>query len=70
MKAKTVLTPLKAIRQHCLECVGNCREDVRTCTGTDCPLWPYRFGANPYRKDKPLTEAEKKVRTQRLVRKA
>ncbi|MGL6197227.1 MAG: hypothetical protein ACRC2T_20645, partial [Thermoguttaceae bacterium] len=51
---KKLLTPLRAIRQHCLECVGQCREDVRTCTGTDCFLWPYRFGTNPSRRGKPL----------------
>ena len=69
MKTKKPLTPLQAIRKQCLECVGNCREDVRTCTGGDCPLWPYRFGTNPYRKDKALSEAEKKVRTRRLATK-
>ena len=64
------LPPLKAIRKHCLECVGKCREEVRTCTGTDCWLWPYRFGTNPFRKDKPLTETEKQTRIRRLSTKA
>jgi len=54
------LPPLKAIRKHCLECVGNCRDDVRTCTGTDCLLWPYRFGTNPFRKT--MAEAERTKR--------
>lgn len=61
------LPPLKAIRKHCLDCVGDCREDVRTCTGTNCFLWPFRFGTNPNRKE--LTEAERKKKAARLGRK-
>jgi hypothetical protein len=64
MKSQKVLTPLKAIRKHCLECVGNCREDVRTCTGTDCQPWLYRFGTNPYRKE--MTEGERNRRGEQM----
>lgn len=42
-------TPLKAIRQKCLECAER-PKDVRYCLSTDCPLHPYRFGHNPARK--------------------
>ena len=70
MKSKKPLPPLTAIRKHCLECVGNYREEVRTCTGSECHLWPYSFGTNPYRKGKPLTEHEKKGRVLRLAKKA
>jgi len=38
------LTPLKAIRYHCLECVGFNKEEVERCTCPLCPLYPYRMG--------------------------
>jgi len=44
------LTPLKAIRQNCLECVGNSCKEVRECDKLDCPLYSYRMGKNPNRK--------------------
>ena len=43
------LTPLKAIRQHCLSCNITAHE-VKLCPCTDCPLFTYRFGKNPARK--------------------
>jgi len=53
------LTPLKRIKAHCLECVGdeNKYNDVRECNGRvicsdtgkfiQCPLHFYRMGKNP-----------------------
>lgn len=41
------LTPLAAIRQHCLYCMNSRRDFVRECNATDCPLWPYRLGKLP-----------------------
>jgi hypothetical protein len=50
---KTVqLTVLKAIRAHCLECVGWSPSDVEYCTSKLCPLFPYRCGKDPSRKGK------------------
>lgn len=40
-------TPIKAIRKHCLECVGNHRSEVVLCTSPKCKLFPYRFGKRP-----------------------
>lgn len=38
----------KAIRAKCLDCcVGNAAE-VNRCHITTCPLWPYRFGKDPF----------------------
>ena len=42
------LTPLKAIRQHCLVC-GSRPKDVRECPSTECILYRYRMGHNPAR---------------------
>jgi hypothetical protein len=43
------LTPLKAIREKCLDCCVGSRAEVRRCNITDCPVFPYRFGHNPNR---------------------
>ena len=47
-----VLTPLKAIRQNCLECSGGSLKAVTYCScnglhSTRCHFWPYRFGRRP-----------------------
>lgn len=41
------LTPLKAIRQKCLECSNWNYAEVTRCHITDCALYPYRFGKVP-----------------------
>ena len=38
------LTPLKAIRKHCLDCSGGSAHEVRMCEIKTCPLWNFRFG--------------------------
>jgi hypothetical protein len=40
-------TPLRAIREKCVECCGNCRDEVKFCVVADCPLWRLRFGRLP-----------------------
>lgn len=49
MKTKH-LRPLKAIRQHCLDCMGGRPSLVRTCDSETCSLWSLRSGKNPLRK--------------------
>lgn len=42
-------SPLRAIREKCLECsCGNALE-VRECHIKACALWPFRMGKNPNR---------------------
>ena len=41
------LTPLKAIRQKCLDCTCNQPLEVRLCVIENCPLYPYRMGKRP-----------------------
>ena len=60
------MTPLKAIRLKCLDCVCFQINEVRLCPSTDCPLHPYRFGKNPFTKGKKRTEEQKKVASERL----
>jgi len=42
------LTPLRAVRQHCLSCAGR-PKDVRLCPAKDCSLFVFRMGTNPAR---------------------
>ena len=44
------LTPLKAIRAKCIECVCGSKAEVRKCVIPSCPLYPYRMGHDPHRK--------------------
>ena len=52
------ISPLKAIRQKCLDCVCGSPKEVKLCTCGDtkdplnqaCTLFPFRFGHNPFRK--------------------
>ncbi len=39
----------KVIRKKCLDCCNYQLAEVRKCVITDCPLWPYRMGKNPFR---------------------
>jgi hypothetical protein len=43
------LSPVKAIKIFCYECVGSAKERI-LCVSIDCPLYPYRLGDNPNRK--------------------
>jgi len=43
------LTPLKAIRQKCLDCTCDNKLEIRECSIQDCPLYVFRFGKNPSR---------------------
>lgn len=40
----TSLTPLKAIRAQCLECVGWVALQVKNCTSKKCSLYGFRMG--------------------------
>ncbi len=52
-------TPIKAIRKKCLECCGNHYSEIRHCEIIDCPLFPYRLGKRPHKKEafEPKTES-------------
>ena len=50
-KGKKIKSPVKAIRAFCKECVET-NKDIEECTGWTCPLFPFRFGRNPYYGDK------------------
>lgn len=49
-KSEKRLTPIKAIRNKCLECSNRQPSEVKNCTIIDCSLFIYRLGKNPSRK--------------------
>lgn len=59
--------PVSAIRQFCIECVGDggrkrASKLVRECPAVKCPLYPFRLGKNPYHKLN-LTSEQRKLRS-------
>lgn len=41
------ITPIKAIRKKCLNCVNGQPKEVKLCTIKNCPLYAYRMGHRP-----------------------
>ena len=46
------LTPIKAIRHQCIECMGFIISAITGCTSPLCSLYPYRLGKVPGHKGK------------------
>jgi len=63
-----ITRPLKAIRQYCLDCSAGSPSEVRKCVIENCPLYPFRFGKNPFRKGRVLTPAEKQLAREKMMR--
>lgn len=38
------LTRAKAIKAKCIDCMGGNKSEVKKCTATKCPLFPYKTG--------------------------
>jgi hypothetical protein len=38
----------KAIRAKCIDCSCGQESEVRECTVTNCALYPFRMGKNPF----------------------
>ena len=70
-KKKTV--PVKAIREHCVECMGGrdnkgYKELIENCVSSECSLFSFRLGTNPYRSKMNLSDEERKARSHRAQR--
>ena len=61
-----ITSPLKAIRAKCLDCCCEQLNEVKYCPASNCPLHPFRFGKNPFRTKRELTDEQKEVLRQRL----
>lgn len=52
---KEIRNPVKAIRANCLDCCNGSSNEVALCPVDYCPLYPFRFGKNPYRTKREMT---------------
>lgn len=52
------LTPMRAIRAKCLDCMAQQVQEVRLCIDEKCHLWPYRMGHRPKDDQEPIEEDE------------
>ena len=59
------MSPLQAVRAHCLDCCGHQETEVVRCTAVKCPSWPFRLGTNPWRK--PPSEARREAARQAMT---
>lgn len=59
----SVLSAVRAIRKHCLECVGWSSDEVKRCTARLCALYPFRFGYDPGRRAA-MTNAQRERRAE------
>jgi hypothetical protein len=64
-KAKS---PLRAIRERCLDCCCDQPSEVRKCTAVHCPSWPFRMGTNPFREKRVLSGEQKEAIASRLAK--
>lgn len=62
------MSPVKAIRQKCLECGEGSANEVKLCPVECCPLYPFRFGKNPYRQKRELTDEQRARMAERMHR--
>jgi hypothetical protein len=46
------VSPLRALRSHCLWCCNGSAHEVTLCPAMSCPLWPFRFGHRPTAEEK------------------
>lgn len=44
-------TPLRAIRKKCKDCTCGNLDEIEKCCIIDCPLWLYRRGKEPLKKE-------------------
>ena len=66
MEYKT--SPLKAIREKCLDCCFGSITEIKECGAVKCPLYPYRLGKNPFRQKREMTEEQKDALRERMKR--
>ena len=69
-KPKKCKSPLKAIREKCIECMGGRESDgyvkrISECVSEDCPTYDFRFGNNPYHIQN-LTVEQRQERSERV----
>lgn len=66
MERQEITSPIKAIRAKCLDCASTSNE-VRLCEIQGCPLYAFRFGKNPFRQARILSEEQREAAVKRLA---
>lgn len=61
------MTPMRAIREKCIDCCCGFVSEVKRCTCSDCPLYNFRLGKNPNIKRK-YTEEQRQQMAARLAK--
>lgn len=61
------ISPLKAIRLKCMECSCGSSYEVKLCPVTQCALYPFREGHNPYTKKREWTEEQREAQRARIA---
>ena len=62
------VSALKAVRLKCLDCSCGSAHEVSLCPIENCPLFPFRFGKNPFRAKREMTDEQKAAAKERLAR--
>ena len=60
--------PVKVIRAKCLDCTCGSAKEVDACPIEKCPLWRWRFGKNPFRGKRELTDEQKAAAKERMAK--
>lgn len=60
--------PVKAIRLKCLDCCAGSSQEVDKCTAKKCPIYPFRYGKNPFRTKREMSEEQKERLKEQLAR--
>lgn len=62
---KVITSPLRAIRQFCIQCSGDSPREAYNCPEEKCVLHPFHRGTNPFHK-RNMTEEQKQASAERL----
>lgn len=61
----TIKSPIKAIKAKCLDCSADNITEVKECPVENCPLFPFRFGKNPFTK-REISPEQREAMAERL----
>lgn len=59
-------SPLRAIKEKCLDCCCGSASEVSNCTCTQCPLYPFRKGKNTNLQGRKVSEEQKQAASERF----
>ena len=60
------MTPIKAIREKCADCMCGQINEIKMCPIEDCSLYPFRLGKNPNIKKREYTEEQQAAMRERI----